>query len=336
MIVLACETSCDETAVAILRNERDLLANVLHSQVAIHKNYGGIVPELASRSHVEQIGSLVDRALDDAKLTLSDIHAVAATRGPGLLGALLIGMTTAQAIALARGLPFVGVNHLHGHLLSCDLEAPMRFPALVFLLTGGHTALYRMEHERDAVLLKRTADDAVGEAFDKVAKLLGLGYPGGPFVERMAQAGDAMAYDLPLPKPRDPRALSLSGLKTAVRRHIEAWEQPTPTRIANITAAFQAKVGELLAQTVDEALQQHVDIVAVYVVGGVAQNKVLKAALLAVTTKFNLPLYCPRPSLCTDNAAMIARAAIARLRAGEHDPLDQQPLARWEVGRWLT
>lgn len=334
MNILAFETSCDETAVAIVRPDREIVANVLHSQIKLHAPYGGIVPELASRSHVEQLHGLLAQALAAAELKIDDIDAVAATRGPGLLGALLVGMNAAQSLAMARNLPFVGVNHLHGHLLSCDLESPMQFPALIWLVTGGHTALYRMNDEHQATLLRRTADDAVGEAFDKVAKMLGLSYPGGPVVEAAAKSGDPAIYALPLPKPRDPRALSLSGLKTAVRRHIESWPAVDAQKTADICSAFQAKVALLLAETLSEALAQERDIAAVYLVGGVARNQTILNALQARCAAANLPLAAPRPALCTDNAAMIARAAWSRLRRDDRDPFDLQPLARWEFGAW--
>lgn len=344
MRILAIESSCDETAVAVLDAPRRVLADQLHSQVDLHRVYGGVVPELASRSHLERLPGLIDAALSEAGVGLESVDAVAATRGPGLLGALLVGMGHAQALALALDRPFVGVNHLHGHLLSPDLHTPMRFPALVLLVTGGHTALYHMPDARQARLLRRTADDAVGEAFDKLAKLLGLPYPGGPPVESAARDGDPAAFALPRPKPRDPRALSLSGLKTAARRAVEdeiaRSQMLSGAFVADLCASFQAAVADLLAEALASGLgapgERLAPAAGVYLVGGVARNATIRGALEARAAAAGLQLEAPPLRLCTDNAAMIARAAWERLAAGERDPWDLQPRSRWEVGEWLA
>ncbi|RMF15268.1 MAG: tRNA (adenosine(37)-N6)-threonylcarbamoyltransferase complex transferase subunit TsaD [Candidatus Dadabacteria bacterium] len=334
MRVLAIESSCDETAVAIVEAPRTVHADVLFSQVALHRPYGGIVPEIASRAHAERIAGLLDQALAASGFGLADIDLVAATRGPGLLGALLVGMNVAQGLALGSGKPFIGVNHLHGHLLSPDLEQPMQFPTLVLLVTGGHTALYRLDSDVDIRLLRRTADDAVGEAFDKIAKMIGLPYPGGPEIERLATEGNADAWAFPIPRPRDPQAVSLSGLKTAVRRELEAGSAGDRERQADIAAAFQRTVAELLAGVIGQAAREHPDIETVWVVGGVARNRAIRQALAEVAAACDLRLGAPSPRLCTDNAVMIARAAMACWHHRGPDPLDCQPRSRWEVGTW--
>lgn len=332
--ILAIETSCDETSVALFRPPRTIEANLLFSQVEIHRPFGGIVPELASRSHVERLLPLMEETLDLAGVGLGDVDVIAATRGPGLLGALLVGLGAAQGLAFGLGRPFLGINHLHGHLLSPDLEEAMRFPALVLLASGGHTALYWMTDERSAWLLKRTVDDAVGEAFDKVAKLSGLPYPGGPAVEGAARDGDPTAFDLPRPRPKDPAAFSLSGLKTAVRRQIEWVDELSEHFVADLAASFQAAVGDMLAGALDQALSHHDGARGVYLVGGVARNRHISGHLTAVAEKHGLDLRAPSPVYCTDNAAMIARAAWSRYRGGERDGWDLQPRSRWEFGRW--
>ena len=334
MRILGIESSCDETAVCVFEPPRTVLSDVLHSQVKLHRPYGGVVPELASRAHLARISTLLQEALEAADSSLEDIDAVAVTRGPGLLGALLVGLQVGQGIAFGRGIPFVGVNHLHGHLLSPDLEAPMQFPCLVLLVTGGHTALYRMDGPFDPLLLKRTVDDAVGEAFDKVAKQMNLSYPGGPAVEQAAKAGDPKAFALPRPRPKDPTAYSLSGLKTAVRRTIEREGRLSDTLIADLTASFQAAVADMLSSSIADALTNYPDTETVYLVGGVARNTVVRNQLVGTVEAAGSRFFAPAPRWCTDNGAMIARAGWARLDRGDADPWDLQPKSRWEVGRW--
>ncbi len=335
MRILAIETSCDETAAAVLDGPRRLLSNVVFSQVSLHRPFGGIVPEIASRSHTERIVAIVKEALAQAELSIDQLDGIAATRGPGLLGALLVGMNVGQSMALASGLPFVGVNHLHGHLVSPDLDAPMVFPCLLWLVTGGHTALYYMTDETAATLLLRTVDDAVGEAFDKVARMLGLPYPGGPPVEQAARTGTPGRVQLPVPRPKDDSAVSLSGLKTAVLRHLESIDNPGDQDVADICYGFQDSVSRLLVRDTGRGLERCPDARAVYLVGGVARNRAIFGQLAETCQEHGVQLAAPSPQFCTDNAAMIARAGWTRLHTGDRDPLDLQPQSRWEFGTWL-
>lgn len=319
MRVLGIETSCDDTAAAVV-GEQGVLSDLTHSQV-IHNTYGGVVPELAARAHVEKVGPVVQAALGQAGLRRPD--AVAATAGPGLLGAVLVGLAYAKALAAAWDVPFVGVNHLEGHLLSSLLDPdPPTFPFLALVVSGGHTTLYRCDALGDYAVLGETVDDAAGEAYDKVARMLGLGYPGGPAVDRLAAQGDPAAVAFPRPLPGDLN-FSFSGLKTAVRTHLLSKDRRPD---ADVCASFQAAVIDCLVARVRRA-SERTGISRVAVGGGVAANSGLRSALSSSGLRVHLP---PRHR-CTDNAAMIALAGRMRLLAGERHGLDTGARAVWSV-----
>lgn len=301
MRVLGIESSCDETAAAVVEAPRLVLSEVVHSQ-EVHARYGGVVPELASRAHAEQIVPTVRAALHAAGVSRPDM--VAATASPGLVGAVLVGLSFARAAALGWGVPFVAVDHLEGHILSATLEEPApAFPFLALVVSGGHTTLYAARGVGRYEVLSETVDDAAGEAFDKVARMLGLGYPGGPRVEALAAAGDPRAVPLPMPRPAGrPHDMSFSGLKSAVRQHIE--RNPGASR-ADVAASFQDTVARYLASRVVEAAAR-TGIERVAAGGGAAANTALRAALVAT----GLPVFLPAKARCTDNAAMIANVAI--------------------------
>lgn len=335
MNVLAIETSCDETSAAVLAPDGALLSSIVSSQVE-HLEYGGVVPELAARAHLRQLRPIVQRALADAGLALEDIGGVAATQGPGLIGALLVGFGFGRALALARGLPFVGVNHIEGHLLSPLLEDPAFAPPFAALIvSGGHTEFVHSPAWHEYRILGSTIDDAVGEAFDKVAVLLGLGYPGGPKLERAAAGGRADAYPFPRVWLR-PRSLdvSLSGLKTAVRLAVEkrraalglaAGAPLPPDEVADLAASFQAAVVETLAGKMAEMLRQ-TRAPRLVVAGGVAANGAVRAAAARVAAEFGVPLHVPANRYCGDNAAMIGAVGRLRLMAGQRTPLSARPV----------
>ncbi|WP_264656825.1 tRNA (adenosine(37)-N6)-threonylcarbamoyltransferase complex transferase subunit TsaD [Azospirillum canadense] len=338
MIVLGIETSCDETAAAIVSDAREIRADVVLSQLDDHTPYGGVVPEIAARAHLEHLDGLIRRALDDSGLGLDGIDAVAATGGPGLIGGVIVGVMTAKAIAAARKLPFVAVNHLEGHALTARLTNDVPFPYLLLLVSGGHCQLLVVEGVGKYSRLGTTIDDAVGEAFDKTAKLLGLGYPGGPLVEKAAaRATDSGRFDLPRPMVGRPGCdFSFSGLKTAVRRHVEELGTPlSPEDQADLAAAFQRTVAEVLADRCARAMRRfkelHPQGGALVVAGGVASNKTLRARLQTLADKEGMPFVAPPLRLCTDNAAMIAWAGIERLRLGHTDPLSFAPRPRWPL-----
>jgi N6-L-threonylcarbamoyladenine synthase len=328
MLVLGIETSCDETAAAVVE-ERDgawrLRSNVVASQADIHRDWGGVVPELASRQHLRDICGVVERALSDSGSSWAELGAIAVTQGPGLVGSLLVGVSFAKAAAWALGTPLVAVNHLAGHIESIWLEhGAIPLPAIVLVVSGGHTSLYLIEREGDYRLLGRTRDDAAGEAYDKVAKLLSLGYPGGPVIDRLAQDGDDTAIRWPgtrLTNPdrnapeRDGRFdFSFSGLKTAVLRHVRQ-------EIADLAASFQRRVVETLIDRVFAAARWH-GARSIGIAGGVSANSRLRAEALAKSGRSDIPVYIPRPALSTDNAAMIAAAGVRKLSAGQIAPPD--------------
>ncbi len=327
MVVLGIETSCDETAAAVLADGRRILSNVVASQDAIHAPYGGVVPELASRRHLEVITPVVERALRDAGVGLPDLDGLVVTQGPGLVGSLLVGISVAKSLAFAHRKPLVGVNHLEGHIYAAFLtDAPPEYPFLALVVSGGHTALYHARQPLDYRLVGETRDDAAGEAFDKVAKLLGLGFPGGPAIQRTAERGDPRAIAFPLAQMTDgARDFSFSGIKTSVSLHVKRHGPLDQARVADVAASFQAAVVKMLVRkTVKAAL--HLGVKRLVVTGGVAANGPLRAALAAEAEAHGFRLHIPPPRLCTDNAAMITAAGTERLRAGERAGLDMNAI----------
>lgn len=320
MIVLGYESSCDETGVALVCTERGLLAHALHSQVAMHEAYGGVVPELASRDHIQRVLPLTDTVLAEAGVSLDDVDVVAYTAGPGLAGALLVGASVAQSLAWALSKPAMPVHHLEGHLLSPLLADPApAFPFVALLVSGGHTQLMRVDGVGQYELLGETLDDAAGEAFDKSAKLMGLGYPGGPALSRLAEQGDAQAYSLPRPMLHSADLdFSFSGLKTAVltqvRRH-EAESGLSDSQRANLAAATEAAIVDVLASKAMKAIRQ-TGLKQLVVAGGVGANRHLRQRLQEEMGRRRGQVFFPPVALCTDNGAMIAFAAAQRLNAG--------------------
>jgi N6-L-threonylcarbamoyladenine synthase len=327
--ILGIESSCDETAAAVVTGDRQVLAHRLAGQEAAHQPYGGVVPEIAARAHVEALIPLVEGALADANMTLADVDAVAATAGPGLIGGVMVGLVTAKALAHAAGKPLVAVNHLEGHALSPRLSDPdLAFPYLLLLVSGGHCQLLFVEGVGQYRRLATTIDDAAGEAFDKTAKLLGLGFPGGPAVERAALEGDPKAVPLPRPLLRSPEPhFSFAGLKSAVLR---AHESGNYSR-EDLSASFQAAVVDCLVDRTARAIEVADGATALVVAGGVAANGAIRAALQALAAKHGLPFVAPPLWLCTDNAAMIAWAGYERFAAGHTDPLDVAARPRWPL-----
>jgi tRNA N6-adenosine threonylcarbamoyltransferase len=318
-LVLGIESSCDEMAAAVVRG-REIVASVVHHQIAVHEPYGGVVPELASRDHARVVSQVVERALADAGVAPSALDGVAVTSGPGLVGSLLVGVCFAKAFAWRFGVPLVGVHHVAGHLASAELSDPrLEPPYLGLVVSGGHTALYRVEAGAPPVLLGETRDDAVGEAFDKVAKLLGLSYPGGPAVAAAAESGDAGAVPFPRPMASDPRLdFSYSGLKTAVAVEVEARQPLSPAAVADLAASFQAAATDVLVAKARRALERE-GLGRLAVVGGVAANRRLRAEVEAAARSDGFLAVFPPLALCTDNAAMIAAAGARRLARGERD-----------------
>ncbi len=339
MIVLGIETSCDETAAALVDGERGIRANLVRSQLDQHAPHGGVVPEIAARAHLEHLDHLIERALGEARLGFGDLAGVAATGGPGLIGGVIVGVMTAKAIAAARRLPFLAVNHLEAHALTQRLTGELEFPYLLLLVSGGHCQLLSVEGVGKYRRYGTTVDDAAGEAFDKVAKLLGLDYPGGPAVERAAKSGDARRFELPRPmKGRAGCDFSFSGLKTAVRHAVAALSDPISAKDRDdMAASFQAAVAEVLEDRSTRAMErfagEHPDAKspAFVVAGGVAANQSLRARLAKAAEKRGFRFLCPPPDLCTDNAAMVAWAGVERLRLGLTDGLDFAPRPRWPL-----
>jgi N6-L-threonylcarbamoyladenine synthase len=323
MIVLGIESSCDETAAAVLEDGRRVRSSVVASQDAVHAPYGGVVPELASRRHLEVIVPVIEQALEEGGVSLADLDGIAVTHGPGLVGSLLVGCSLAKSLAWAVKRPLVGVNHLEGHIYAASLtDDPPTYPFLALVVSGGHTALYHAKAPLGYQLVGETRDDAAGEAFDKVAKLLGLGFPGGPIIERVAREGSPNAVPFPLAQMTDQAPdFSFSGLKTAVSLHVKRHRPLDEREIADIAASFQATVVKLLVRkTVKAAL--HLGVTRVVLTGGVAANTALREGLLAAAGEYGIHLHVPPRHLCTDNAAMIAAAGTARLMAGERAGLD--------------
>jgi N6-L-threonylcarbamoyladenine synthase len=319
-LILGIESSCDETAAAVLKDRTEVRSSVVASQIEVHRKYGGVVPELAARHHIEAIGVVIPQALEEAGVTLDDIDAVAVTSGPGLIGSLLVGLCAAKAIAWQRGVPLLAVNHLEGHVRSAFIEHPeIEFPAIALIVSGGHTSLYLCPEEGVYGMLARTRDDAAGEAFDKVAKLLGLGYPGGPVIEKLAEGADDRAHHFPKARMKDGSMdFSFSGLKTAVRRRVQS-EQIIPSqeeKVRNLVASFQRAVVDVLVKRTLEVCAKE-DVRTVLVTGGVACNGRLRGEFEAAAEKEGLSVYIPSPKYTTDNAAMIAAAGFVHLDAGK-------------------
>jgi N6-L-threonylcarbamoyladenine synthase len=340
MRVLGIETTCDETAAAVVslssRGNGDILSNEVMSQIAEHAAYGGVVPEIAARAHVDVLDRLVERALAGAGCTMKDIDGVAAAAGPGLIGGVIVGLTFGKALALAADKPFIAVNHLEAHALTARLTDGIEFPYLLLLVSGGHTQLIAVRGVGDYKRLGTTIDDAIGEAFDKVAKMLGLPYPGGPQVEKAAMDGDPQRFEFPRPMLRRPGAdFSLSGLKTAVRLEAERIAPLRPSDIPDLCASFQAAVVDVIIDRIRHALRafraENGDPSALVVAGGVAANGAIRRALTRFCGEGGLPLVLPPPALCTDNGAMIAWAGLERLRRGMTDGLDFAARPRWPL-----
>ncbi|MDV5825167.1 tRNA (adenosine(37)-N6)-threonylcarbamoyltransferase complex transferase subunit TsaD [Sphingobium naphthae] len=328
-IILGLESSCDETAAALVTADGRILAHRLATQEDAHRPYGGVVPEIAARAHVEALSPLIEAALADAKMTLADVDVIAATAGPGLIGGVMVGLVTGKALAHAADKPLVAVNHLEGHALSPRLADPtLQFPYLLLLVSGGHCQLLHVKGPGDYARLATTIDDAAGEAFDKTAKLLGLGYPGGPQVEKAAAGGDPRA--VPLPRPLVGTAephFSFAGLKSAVMRAVQSGRYATQ----DIAASFQQAVIDCLVDRTRRALGDSAGATALVVAGGVAANQAIRAALEELAAAHDLPFVAPPLWLCTDNAAMIAWAGAERYKAGLIDDLTVPARPRWPL-----
>jgi len=339
LTVLGIETSCDETAAAVVRGPeaREILSNTIRSQIDEHTEFGGVVPEIAARAHIEILDRIVAEAMREADCGWDDIDAVAATAGPGLIGGVIVGFMTAKAIAMAAGKTLIGVNHLEGHALTARLTDDLDFPFLLLLVSGGHSQFLLVRGVGDYERLGTTIDDAIGEAFDKTAKLLGLPYPGGPHVEKMAHKGDAGRFRLPRPLLDRPGLdMSFAGLKTALRTQAKKLEPVDDQTVADLCAAFQQAVADVLATRTKSALDlfrtRHPDTAPVIVVaGGVAANQEIRKALTTATEQAGARFIAPPMRLCTDNAAMIAWAGIERLRTGPVDDMNLSPRPRWPL-----
>lgn len=328
VLILGIDTSCDDTSASVVEDGIRIISNIISSQTEIHKKYGGIVPELASRRHIEMIWPVVDEALKTAGVAFEDLSGIAVCHGPGLIGSLLIGCSFAKAVGYSRGIPLIAVNHLEGHMFSSFLEQPApAFPFIALIVSGGHTCLYRVDGFGQYRELGRTRDDAAGEAYDKVSKLLGLGYPGGPFIERLAVDGNPGSIDFPrayLPETFD---FSFSGLKTAVLNYVK--EQRAKSReqsVHDVAASFQAAVIDVLVRKTEWAIRKE-RIKSITLSGGVAANSELRRRMKKMADERDLSVFIPSVSLCTDNAAMIAAAGYHHLRAGNIAGLDLNPKA---------
>jgi N6-L-threonylcarbamoyladenine synthase len=333
MLVLGIETSCDETAAALVRDGREIVSSVIASQIETHKAFGGVVPELASREHLDKIVPIVEEAFASAKVEMKELDGIAVTTGPGLVGSLLVGVSYAKAMAFALDKPLVGVNHIEGHIYSVAFEnPPVEYPALALIVSGGHSNIFYIPEPCKYKVVARTRDDAAGEAFDKVAKMLGLGYPGGPIIERLAREGNPRAVKFAVPRMGDGLPdFSFSGLKTAVTKHVrETGLKPVgngeaPSQgIKDLAASFQSVVVRSLVGTMERVAEDYCarELRTLIVAGGVACNGALKAASGDAAARLGIPVYFPSPHLSTDNAAMIAAAGSVRLRTGQCDGLD--------------
>ncbi len=339
-LVLGIETTCDETAAAVVERQADgsgrILSNIVRSQIDEHAPFGGVVPEIAARAHVDLLDTLVAGAMTEAGIGFADLDGVAAAAGPGLIGGVIVGLTTAKAIAMVHNTPLLAVNHLEAHALTPRLTVPLAFPYCLFLASGGHTQIVAVLGVGDYVRIGTTVDDAMGEAFDKVAKMLDLPYPGGPQVERAAASGDATRFAFPRPMLGRPDAnFSLSGLKTAVRNEASRLMPLEPQDISDLCASFQAAVLESTADRIKVGLKIFQDRFgtprALVAAGGVAANLAIRGALQDIAARAQTTMIVPPPALCTDNGAMIAWAGAERLALGLTDEMEAAPRARWKL-----
>ena len=334
VLILAIESSCDETAAAVVKNGREVLSNVINTQIAIHTEYGGVVPEIASRKHIENINPVIRKALEDAGVTLDDIDAIGVTYGPGLVGALLVGVAEAKAIAFAKNKPLVGVHHIEGHISANYVEnKELEPPFVALVVSGGHTHLVKVNDYGEYEIVGRTRDDAAGEAFDKVARAIGLGYPGGPKIDKLAKEGNPDAIEFPRAHVDDaPYDFSFSGIKSAVLNYINSCEMKgEEINRADLVASFQkAVVDALVSRAVRLAKECGMDKLAI--AGGVASNSALRAAVQEECTKNNIRFYSPSPILCTDNAAMIGAAAYYEYIKGVRHGYDLNAIPNLKLG----
>lgn len=332
--ILAIESSCDETAAAVVVNGRDLRSNVISSQIDLHTLYGGVVPEIASRKHIEKINQVIEQALSDAKMTLDDIDAIGVTYGPGLVGALLVGVAEAKAISFARGIPLVGVHHIEGHISANYIEnKDLKPPFLCLVVSGGHTHLVKVSDYGKYEILGKTRDDAAGEAFDKVARAIGLGYPGGPKIEKVSHEGNPDAIAFPRAKIADGvYDFSFSGLKSAVLNYLNGCRmKDIPISQADVAASFQKSVTDVLVEHAMRAVDEY-QMDAFAIAGGVASNGVIREAMRTACEKRGVKFYHPSPILCTDNAAMIGAAAYYDFLAGKRAGLDLNAIPNLKLG----
>ena len=345
LVVLGLESSCDETAASVLRRHADgaleILSSIIASQDEAHAPFGGVVPEIAAREHMQKIDHIIRRAMDESGLTYSDLDGIAATSGPGLIGGVIAGLMAAKGLALSLDVPLIAVNHLEGHALSPNLEAPCPFPYLLLLVSGGHTQLLSVSGLGEYTRLGSTVDDATGEAFDKTAKVMGLGFPGGPKIEALAAGGDETAIKLPRPFAGKPHAdFSFAGLKTATARAYAKFDAPSEQDKADLAASFQRACADILTDRSARAMDMFTDAHGqagggdahrFVIAGGVAANKTLRKALQDLCARKGFDLHVPPFKFCTDNAAMIALAGVERLAIGDIDTLDAQARPRWPL-----
>ena len=337
MIVLGIETSCDETASAIVTSDHKILSESIYSQIKTHEKYLGVVPELAARSHINHCDKVIRDTIDKADISINDIDAIAATAGPGLLGGLLVGLTTAKSISFTLKKPFIAINHLDGHALTPRLSHKLEFPYLLLLISGGHSMFLSVEGPGKYIVLGQSIDDAMGEAFDKTGRLLGLGYPGGPEIEKLAKNGDTKRFNFPRPlKGRNNCDFSFSGLKTSVRQRAEELAPLNGKDKADIAASFQFTI----CQIIEERLKKAIGIFSDYhphaknmaIAGGVASNNMIRETLKNIAIDNNFKLFIPPPELCTDNGAMIAWAGIEHRLLGHKTDYSFDVKARWPLG----